>query len=245
MSESKAVISIDFWNTIVDTSSGGETRREARLAALREVAGKYNENLSADQFEEAKQKTTQHFNKIWLNDHRTPTTNELANHILDFLDIPASDEEQQYLTTKFEDSMWDGPPELTEGVVDVLPKLSNRYPLAVISDTMYSPGSIIREYLDRKGILDYFQCFVFSDETGYSKPNPLAYKKVLDQTGSEPGNSWHIGDLMETDVTGANKVGMKSILYTSASNHTNSSEFSIKPDYICSNWADVAKIVLE
>lgn len=245
MTDPKAVISIDFWNTIVDTSSGGQTRREARLAALHEIAEKYNENLSADQIEEAKQKTAQHFNNIWLNDHRTPTTNELAKHILEFLDIPASDEEQQYLTTKFEDSMWDGPPDLTDGVKEILPKLADRYPLAIISDTMYSPGRIIREYLKEREILDYFQCFVFSDETGYSKPNPLAYKHVLERTESEPGKSWHIGDLIETDVTGANKVGMQSILYTSASNHSNSNEFSIKPDYICSNWADVANIVLE
>lgn len=244
MTDPKAVISIDFWNTIVDTSSGGQTRREARLAALREVAGRYDENVSADQIEEAKQKTAQHFNNIWLNDHRTPTTHELSTHILEYLDIPATEDEKQYLTTKFEDSMWDGPPELTDGAKEILPKLANRYPLAIISDTMYSPGRIIRKYLEEREILDYFQCFVFSDETGYSKPNSLAYEQVLEQTGSEPENSWHIGDLMETDVAGANKVGMKSILFTCVSNHTYSEGKSIEPDYVCASWQDVAEIVL-
>jgi putative hydrolase of the HAD superfamily len=244
MHEPKGVISIDFWNTIVDTSSGGKNRRKARLAALREIAEKHLEELSIERIEEAKQKTAEHFDRIWLNDHRTPTTNELASHILEYLGIPASKKEKQYLTTKFEDSMWDGPPELTDGVKEILPDLANRYPLAIISDTMYSPGRIIRKYLEERGLLDYFQCFVFSDETGYSKPNPKAYQKVLDETGSKARHSWHIGDLLETDITGAKKVGMQSILFTCVSDHSKKNGNPIEPDFVCSSWQDVAEIVL-
>lgn len=236
------MISIDFWNTIVESESRGKIRRRVRIDAIREIADNYDSSITSEEFDKAKSIASDKFHNIWLNQHRTPTTHELVGYVLDHLNISVTEKEQQYLTTQFAESLWDGPPRLSEGVEDIIPQLAEQYDLAIISDTMYSPGRVLRKYLEEKGLSDYFQTFIFSDETGYSKPNPKAYRRALETTESTAEDSWHIGDRLDTDITGAKQVGMQSILFTNFTNYDRQ-DLSLTPDYSCENWHEVADLL--
>lgn len=245
MSDTKTLVTIDFWNTLVKGESGGETRRNVRLKALHRIARNYMDDLSIQEVEEASRQTSREFHRIWFDHQRTPTTRELALNLLEQLGIPATQKEVEYLTEAFEESLWEGPPELVEGVEQVLPELAQRYPLGLISDTMYSPGRVLRKYLENSGMAGYFEGFVFSDETGFSKPHPGAYTLVLEKTGSSAGDSWHIGDLMKTDIRGAKQVGMKAILFTGAAGQEDRDEnLDVEPDHVCDSWEEIGKLLL-
>ncbi|WP_395259666.1 HAD family hydrolase [Halalkalibaculum sp. DA3122] len=252
MPESQTMITIDFWNTLVQAETGGSDRREVRLRALRRVARKYQQTLPPEKIDEAKRKASKEFDKIWLNEHRTPTTSELVDNILAHLELPATKAERASLVEEFEESLWEGPPRLADNAGEVIAELAKRYPVGLISDTMYSPGRVLRKYLENHGLINYFSGFVFSDETGYSKPHPDAFRQLLDKSGSRAEHSWHVGDLVKTDIRGAKGLGMKAILFTGYSDGTYTyneeddmdAEKKAEPDHVCRNWNEVADILL-
>lgn len=246
MADTKTLISIDFWNTLVKGASGGESRREARLRALRGVASNYMKNLSGREVEEASRQTSDEFHRVWFNQQRTPSTGELVRNVVDRLGIPATEQEIGDLAKLYEDSFWEAPPELVEGVEELLPELAARYRLALISDTMYSPGRVLRKFLENRNMARYFNGYVFSDETGFSKPHPEAYTMVLEETGCHPERSWHIGDLMKTDIKGAKAVGMKAILFTGVTGREGIDEpADAEPDHICGSWMEIGELLLD
>jgi len=236
-----SVVSIDFWNTLVKAETNGETRQRVRMEALLFIANRYRPELTEEMVRVEQKTVNKEYDKIWLENHRTPSTFELLSSLFKRLDIQPNDQEIKDLSKIFQESIFDGPPELADHVTDVIPELADRYPLAIISDTMYSPGRVLREYLRERNLFQYFDTFVFSDETGYSKPNVKAFQTVLNNANANAEKSYHIGDIQLTDIIGAKLAGMKSILYTGVSDfYKNNSD----ADYIFDNWLDIKTLLL-
>ena len=109
------------------------------------------------------------------------------------------------------------PPQPIAGVLDIVPRLARRYRLGLISDTGLTPGHVLREVMRRDGLLSYFEALTFSDEIGTAKPRPEPFLHTLDALSVEPREAAHVGDLPETDLRGAQNVGMKAILFLGVS----------------------------
>ncbi|NGP75243.1 HAD family hydrolase [Balneolaceae bacterium YR4-1] len=240
------MVSIDFWDTLVDAAVGGNERRKVRFDALREIASEYITEMPTAQIEAAAKEASEEFNRVWFNQQRTPKTEELVKTILNTLGIPATQKELDYLVEVFEESLFEGQPAILDGAGKAINALSGNYQLTLISDTMYSPGRVIRNFLKNHELFDYFDSFLFSDEAGYSKPNPNAFRKMLADTGCEAEGSYHIGDRLNTDISGAKKVGMKAILFTGVSMKSNGSDPSAnaEPDHECQSWQEVQELLL-
>lgn len=116
-------------------------------------------------------------------------------------------------------------------------KLSKKYELAIISDTGFESGKIIRSLLKRHNLQTFFSSMLFSDEIKKSKPNKIIFNLALQKTSSTNLEAVHIGDNEKTDIIGAYNLEIKSILFNSKSKKT-------KADYIASNWKEIEKIFL-
>ncbi|MCC5933471.1 MAG: HAD family hydrolase [Balneolales bacterium] len=234
-------ISIDFWNTIVNAHTNGEKRAKRRIEALHKLAESFGKNISATDVKQAHAHASARFDEIWLGQARTPNSYELVGFTLESLKLSVSAQQQRELAFVYEESLLDGPPELAPGVLEAVEKLAAHYKLGIISDTMFSPGRVLKAFLDDKGLGRHFSAFAFSDEVGVSKPHPKMFEKILTETGSSTQGSWHIGDIQQTDIKGAQGFGIKGILYTGVSDFHKKDTTA---DLICESWEQVCDAVI-
>ncbi len=134
------------------------------------------------------------------------------------------------------------PPPLIFGVKETLNELSKDYIIGLISNTGITPGRVIKKVLQKYDIQKYFKITIFSDETGFFKPNPIMFETILKELNCLPQNAIHIGDKLETDVKGAKDCKMFTI-WINNSNSPRPEE--IIPDYEIQKIYDVVKIVNE
>jgi putative hydrolase of the HAD superfamily len=86
-------------------------------------------------------------------------------------------------------------------------------PTALICDTGFSPGRIVRKILTDKGLAQHLDVLAFSDEVGVPKPDPRMFRHALDGIGASPASSVHVGDLRRTDIAGARSYGMGTVRF--------------------------------
>ena len=213
------VITIDFWNTLVD-SSNGEGRNRHRAEVLMAEAARLGVDLTYDQVKEAGQNAWGFFRQVWLEEVRTPLTHEMVDHMWQELGLPDDQEAKARVEDVYKKGILDHPPAVLPGVAEALPRLAEHFTLGIVSDTAISSGEILKEVLDNAGLLGYFSHFSFSDETGVAKPHPKAYTTILEPASVGPTEALHIGDIERTDVAGARDLDMFAILY--AGDHMNS-----------------------
>jgi len=70
----------------------------------------------------------------------------------------------------------------------------------------------IEQILPRAGLEEFFDICVGADTTGNRKPSPEAFKHALKRLEVEPEEAIFVGDSIEQDYFGAQKVGMKPVL---------------------------------
>lgn len=83
--------------------------------------------------------------------------------------------------------------------------------LAVVSNTMRTPGATLRRLLAHFGLLQHFAHTTFSDEVGIRKPAPEIFWQTLRAVGGEAESAVHVGDDPVLDVCGARGAGMRVI----------------------------------
>ncbi len=233
-------ITIDFWDTMVDARVNGLKRQTQRLDALQEVGHATGTKLSTALIEAAYQAATETFYAQWKHAHKTLRTSDLVNLIWEELELNVDAALHQEVVTIFEEGLLYGPPQLAEGLPEALAWASNRFPLAIISDTMFSPGRVIRQYLASYDLLKHFSGFVFSDELGVSKPNPKAFKEAAYQLNTDPSTLLHIGDMPRTDVAGAVGVDAGSVLFTGIQNNETA---AIQPHFLLHHWESLPNLL--
>jgi len=209
-------VTLDYWNTLfVDTRGRERERRRAEL--LRRELEQLGHRLPAGAYGDALRAGYDFFDRVWRDEARTPTSGEIVDVVLGALRAQAPAEVHARITSAFELLLLELPPDPVPGVVYTLPALAERYRLAVVCDTGYSPGSVLRELLDRHCMTPLFDYLYFSNEHGMSKPDVRVFKHTLVQLGVPAGEAAHVGDMQRTDIAGAQAAGMSAVHFVGAS----------------------------
>lgn len=215
-------VTIDFWGTLLFDGPQSDNRyKRRRMADFEKVLGAAGVPVSAPALDRAYEESGSFLGRVW-SAHRDVSVEEHVKAILDAVDPDLHD----HLDTRARAALLDAyvrpalmvPPTVDSGARDALETLAARgYALAVVSNTMRTPGATLRKLLERYGLLGCFKHTTFSDEVGVRKPSPAIFLLTLRAMDSEPAQAVHVGDDTILDVEGARTAGMRVVQVTSAS----------------------------
>lgn len=121
----------------------------------------------------------------------------------------SDDDSLRALTKEFEEASLVAGVDAVEGARDTLATLRKAgIKLALVCDTGFTPGRVVRDLLQEAGLLEFFGALCFSDEVGVPKPGNDIFAKALAELGVQPPEALHVGDLRRTDIAGARDIGM-------------------------------------
>jgi putative hydrolase of the HAD superfamily len=213
-------ITFDCWGTLIFDRPAGEDGRsslEVRVEALARHA-----DIPLDRARELLTTAWRHHHDAWV-DLRSYGAPGVATFCLHELGIDDPNRHAA-LVEEFEKASAAFGVETVPGAVEVLDEIRARdMRTALVCDTGFTPGRIVRSLLADKGLLERLDVLAFSDEVGVPKPHERMFRTALDGIGVEASAAAHVGDLRRTDVAGARGAGMQSVrfagVYDDTSDH--------------------------
>lgn len=120
------------------------------------------------------------------------------------------------------------PAPLRIGAIEVLQTLrARRMSLGAISNTV-QPARFMRLSMIDRGLAEFFDVEIYSSDAGVAKPHPAIFRMALDALDVTADQAVYVGDRLEADVAGAQRVGMKGVLIEVG--HRIEEHPQIKPD---------------
>ena len=99
---------------------------------------------------------------------------------------------------------------LRDGVQDTLRALrSYGLHLGIVSNVDDDQFS---HMLQLSGLASYFDALLTSQQARSCKPDPGIFRRALEQAGCEPQQACFVGDSLDQDIAGANRLGLRSVL---------------------------------
>ena len=233
-------ITFDFWQTLYENSAIDYSQRIHYLKTELEQAG--GVTFEQTKFEAGVKIARDTWNRTWVQDFRTIGADEWLAILLQYLGVSLAAKQIQPIQIWMEHGVLTHVPQLTPEARKVLADLSARYPLALISDTGLTPGRVLRQILEQDNLIGFFTHLTFSDEIGRSKPHPDAFLSTLEALDVDPAEAVHIGDLLRTDIAGAQSVGMRGVQYIGL-NHDQSVDNGITPDAIIRSHTELESLL--
>jgi len=240
-------ITFDLWDTVIHDDSdepkrlaqGLRSKKAERRHLVWEALNEVR-SIDAETVSLAYDVADAAFNHVWHDQHVTWTIAERLEVVLKGLGRTLREVRFEQLVKDHEEMEIRVTPDPIDGVAAALDTLAQRFPLAVVSDAIVSPGRCLRQWLEMHDLKRYFTGFAFSDEVGHSKPHAEMFASAARQMGVEIDEMLHIGDRDHNDIRGPHALGMKAILFTA----TRDSDRSITvADGICDHHRDLLQVV--
>lgn len=216
-------VTFDLWDTIVDDDSdeieraaqGLLTKKEARRHEIWQALNDL-QPIEYDRVALAYDTMEAGFNVVWKENYINWTVEQRIRVVLKGLEREVSPAVFDQLVEDHARMEVDISPVPIDGIEDALKTLASRYKLCVVSDSIVTPGTGLRQILAKHGLKQYFSGFAFSDEVGRSKPHRAMFDAAARELGVSVHEIVHVGDRDHNDVKGPHAIGAKAILFTAA-----------------------------
>jgi len=212
-------VTFDFWNTLVAEDHDGTpeevgTMREAQISGWERVLSAAGSPVERAAISAAFDESWEVFHERWhANEPYGPV--EATALMCDALGVDPAPSVRAALEAVFDEVGRVAPLRLAPGAEGCLRALgADGVRLGIVCDVGMTPSNVLRERLDRFGVLRYFDHWSFSDETGCFKPFAPAFRHALQGLGvDDPAAAAHVGDARRTDMAGALALGMTAVRY--------------------------------
>jgi putative hydrolase of the HAD superfamily len=233
-------ISFDFWNTLYGNGDESE-RQKKRIEYFYDVISTYI-NSDYKIIDKAFHASKKFFIDEWQNNFRTPTVTERIRYMSEKLSVAMNKNDIEETANYFGKLIFTIPPQTNPQNLKIVRRLSQKYPIGLISDTGYISGKYIRQFLIEQDMISTFTSLVFSDEQRYCKPHPSVFKLTCTNLDISCSQLIHIGDLEKTDVQGAIDSGGISIKYTGWNDNFSKAS---RADYIINSYQELSRTITD
>jgi putative hydrolase of the HAD superfamily len=209
-------VTVDFWGTLITQPPQADDRyRERRLADFRTILRRVGLTVSPAALGRGYEHSARELESVWARNRDLPPLRHVAS-ILEGARAGLSARVPRAVVDELVEAYARPallvPPPADTGAGEGLRALAARgIRLAVVSNTMRTPGRALRRMLEHHGLLAPFAHLTFSDEVGVRKPAAEIFHLALRALGAEPGESVHVGDDAMLDVHGARRAGMRAV----------------------------------
>jgi putative hydrolase of the HAD superfamily len=206
-------VTFDFWNTLM--WEGPDALVKSRMAALLGLLEESGLPVDESTLRSAHQVAFDRYQAEWRA-NRQFCVSDAVMVMAEELGIPTDLRLRARLTEAFDTAGDEAQLHLAEGIQECLERLhSTGVRLSIVCDIGLTPSPVLRRHLARRGLLDLFGSWAFSDEVGCYKPEAAIFEHALAGLGGvSPARAAHVGDRRRTDVAGARALGMTSVRYT-------------------------------
>lgn len=219
-------VSFDLWMTLIRSHPSFKTKRAALFRSFFSLKSYTPEKVEAA-FRET-DVLINNMNEITGRNVHTFEMYLLCLHLLgiDIKSVPSDKLEEFYSLS--EALLFEYPPlPLYEDTKQLLAALQTRgITTNLLSNTGFIQGRTLRKLMAGWGWDAHFAFQLYSDETGYSKPDVQMFNRLLENTASlhtdiTPAQIWHLGDNQVADVQGAQRMGIYATLTDVVNNPLN------------------------
>jgi putative hydrolase of the HAD superfamily len=206
-------VAFDLWETLItDTPEISRAQERLRLTRMEEVLARRGLGAAANEIELAYRRLWSRCHDLyWSRDTDVPCRTQIV-HFFEAMEVDASAIDEATLTAledAYANAAVDALPAVVPGAHDVLRRIKERgYGVGLISNTGRTPGSALREILQRTGLAASIDAMVFSNEHGECKPRASIFESLRQALGVGFDQMLFVGDNPYVDVFGAQRCGM-------------------------------------
>ena len=122
------------------------------------------------------------------------------------------------------------------GAIEALAELQMRgVRLALVTNGASDPQ---RAKIERFGLGSYFEAILIEGELGVGKPDLVVFREAVSQLDAEPSQVWMVGDNLEWDVGGPQRLGILGIWLDHAGDGVPSGS-EVRPDRIVRAFSEL------